>query len=185
MSEKTVNPEMKSLEEWKAAIRRSYLSSVTEEEYDAKATDDAIARVAQYFRESGYETVYFDDAVGMPPNSEVQFLMDFLAFTGNTGVPSAQGYVSEIDLAQGVSLKVRNNHDEVVLVFDNAGVVSILEVTPVVNDNSIDPYVSITLNVVPNRRKYVGDCIHPNVFATDRPTEHCSACGQDVPREQL
>jgi len=151
-------PEMASLEKWKAAVRRSYLASVTEEEYDAKATDDAIARVAQYLREHGYE---FEGAPLIEAEWEnevarqIQFLMDFLAFTGSTGVPSAQGYVSEIDLDQGVSLKVRNNEDEVVLVFVNAEVASILEVTPVVNDVTIDPYVSMTLNIIPNRRHYV------------------------------
>jgi hypothetical protein len=172
-------PEMKSLEEWKAAVRRSYLASVTEEEYDAKAIDDSIARVAQFFRETGYD---FED---VDNEALPQLLMDFLAFTGNTGVPSTQGYLSEIDLPQGVSLKVRANGGEVVLVFDRSEEVSIRELTPVVNDQTIDPFVAVTLNVVPGRRE---SCIHPNVFATgpvDGSTEHCYTCDTDVPRSQL
>ncbi len=103
---------MASLEDWKAAVRRSYLASVTEEEYDAKAIDDSIARVAQYFRETGYDLRQLE--TDTEESRQVQFLMDFLAFTGNTGVPSRLGYVSEIDLEEGVSLKVRSNHDEVI-----------------------------------------------------------------------
>lgn len=28
-------------------------------------------------------------------------------------------------------------------------------------------------------------CIHPGVFAADRPAEHCDSCGRDVPRSEL
>jgi hypothetical protein len=41
------------------------------------------------------------------------------------------------------------------------------------------------LNAELARLDHLDPCIHPGVFATGRPTEHCHTCGTDVPMEQL
>jgi hypothetical protein len=70
----------------------------------------------------------------------------------NLGTPTRHGYVTEVVLSNGSILAVQDKGDEVVLVFDKTRVVSVLELTPVVNDDSIEPYVSVTLNVIEGHR---------------------------------
>ena len=76
-----------SWEAWEEAVRRSYRASVdTEEEYDAKATDGAVTKVAYYMRGLNFDTELLDDTSFEEPNTTVQLLLDFLAFTNSLSI---------------------------------------------------------------------------------------------------
>ena len=77
---------MPTIEEWEAAVRKSYLGSVELEEYDAKATPEAVRRVAQYLRGSGYEfegSPLIEVEWKYEVAQQIQLLFDFLAFGGS------------------------------------------------------------------------------------------------------
>jgi hypothetical protein len=74
-----------TIEDWKDAVARSYRSSVSAEEYNAKATSEAIQKIAYYLMNTSGNDAgtmeLLDDTSDEEPNSQVQMLMDFLAFT--------------------------------------------------------------------------------------------------------
>lgn len=75
---------MASIEQWEEAVKRSYRFSVTTEEYNDKATPEAVNRIARYLQGTyeGEETLeLLDDTSSDEPNTTVQLLFDFLAFT--------------------------------------------------------------------------------------------------------
>jgi hypothetical protein len=79
---------MPTIVDWEEAVIRSYRFSVPEDEFNAKAHPEAIAKVAYYLMNtSGNDAMTFallDDTSSDEPNSTVILLMDFQAFTAVT-----------------------------------------------------------------------------------------------------
>jgi hypothetical protein len=69
------------LEAYEVAVERSYAAAVTAEEYNAKVTPTRTTQIALYMMGTDYSLDLFDDTSDEPPNSTVQLLYDFMAFT--------------------------------------------------------------------------------------------------------
>lgn len=69
------------IEEWTATVLRSYKASVTEEEYNLKATPAAAKQVAEYIKADAYPIEYIDDTSNEEPNTTIRLLFDFIAFS--------------------------------------------------------------------------------------------------------
>jgi hypothetical protein len=77
-------PTPEILRTYEEAIRRSYSRSVTREEYNDKATEEAIKKIAEYIEASGYTVEDLDDTSGCKmckADNTVALLFDFYAFS--------------------------------------------------------------------------------------------------------
>jgi len=70
-----------TLQEWEEAVVRSYRVSASKEEFDGKATKEAVRKIAVYIHGTDYGIEQLDGPQDEGPNCLVYTLFDFLAYT--------------------------------------------------------------------------------------------------------
>jgi len=76
---------MATILEWDEAVRKAYRNEVIAEEYETKATPEAVRKVAYYLKWTDYNIDHLRTDPEM--QSMVILLMDFQAMTEDTWLP--------------------------------------------------------------------------------------------------